>query len=328
MLLLAVALPAGILAGWGATAALCRVLLRPGTAVVLPPLAWATAALATAGGLLAVVLAARRTLRRPVVEEWRRSGRSPAGRGWGVDAVLATGAAAGLLELAVSGQIGSARRGVLGLLVPGLLGLAVAVIASRLLPLACRAAFARTGTRGGLGLFLALRHVARRPGGTRTTICWPLLAHYVAVTAWTVGRSNEHLVAAAEVGAPAVLTVGVPPGRNLGAIVDRADPGGRRAAAVDRYTSTSSGTAGLTVLAVDPQRFADSRRGGQLRPPDQRTGPEAGCAPARWSYGARGPHYRAREALAGSLLFAAGHPGARQSAWAPPGAWPSHLTGS
>ncbi|MGH3068655.1 MAG: FtsX-like permease family protein [Streptosporangiaceae bacterium] len=258
VLLLAVALPAGTLAGWAATAALCHVLLRPGTAVVLPPLAWATAFLATAGGLLAVVLAARRTLRRPVVEEWRRSGRSPAGRGWVIDAVLATGAAAGLLELAVSGQIGSARRGVLGLLVPGLLGLAVAVIASRLLPLACRAAFARTGTRGGLGLFLALRHVARRPGGTRTTIvlATAFALSTFAVTAWTVGRGNEHLVAAAEVGAPTVLTVGVPPGRNLGAIVDRADPGGRRAAAVDRYTSTSSGTAGLTMLAVDPQRFA------------------------------------------------------------------------
>ncbi len=258
VLLLAVALPAGVLIGWAATAALCRVLLRPGTTVVLPPLAWATALLATAGGLLAVVLAARRTLRRPVVEEWRRSGRRPASRGWVIDAVLATGAAVGLLELAVTGQIGSAHRGVLGLLVPGLLGLAVAVIASRLLPLACRAAFARTGTRGGLGLFLALRHVARRPGGTRTTIvlATAFALSTFAVTAWTVGRGNERLVAAAEVGAPTVLTVGVPPGRSLGTIVDRADPGGRRAAAVDRYTSTSSGTAGLTMLAVDPQRFA------------------------------------------------------------------------
>ena len=258
VLLLAVALPVGVLAGWAATAALCRVLLRPGTAVVLPPLAWATALLATAGGLLAVVLAARRTLRRPVVNEWRRSGRSPAGRGWVVDAALATAAAAGLLELAVSGQIGSAHRGVLGLLVPGLLGLTVAVIASRLLPLACGAAFTRTSTRGGLGLFLALRHVARRPGGTRTTIvlATAFALSTFAVTAWTVGRDNQHLVAAAEVGAPTVLTVGVPPGRNLGAIVDRADPEGRRAVAVDRYTSTSSGTAGLTVLAVDPQRFA------------------------------------------------------------------------
>ncbi len=161
VLLLAVALPIGTLAGWAATAALSRVLLRPGTAVPLPPLAWATAGLATAGGLLAVVLATRRTLRRPVVDEWRRSGRKPAGRGWVADAVLATGAAAGLLDLAVTGQIGSARHGALGLLVPGLLGLAIAVIASRLLPLACRSGFARTGTRGSIGLFLALRHVAR-----------------------------------------------------------------------------------------------------------------------------------------------------------------------
>ena len=107
VLLLAVALPAGVLVGWAARAAFSRVLLRPGTAVVLPPQAWAAAGLlATAGGLLAVVLAARRTLRRPVVEEWRRSGRKPAGRGWIADAVLATAAVAGLLELAVSGQIG------------------------------------------------------------------------------------------------------------------------------------------------------------------------------------------------------------------------------
>ena len=272
VLLLAVALPAGTLAGWAATAALSRVLLRPGTTVVLPPLAWAAAGLATAGGLLAVVLAARRTLRRPVVEEWRRSGRKPAGRGWVADAVLATAAAAGLLDLAVTGQIGSARHGALGLLVPGLLGLAIAVIASRLLPLACRSAFSRTGTRGSIGVFLALRHVARRPGGTRTTIvlATAFALSTFAVAAWAVDRSNEHLVAAAEVGAPEVLTVAVPAGKNLGTIVDRADPGGRQATAVDRYTSLASGSAGLTVLAVDPQRFARVaawRPGFTARPP-------------------------------------------------------------
>ena len=258
VLLLALALPLGTLAGWAATAALSRVLLRPGTTVVLPPLAWAAAGLATAGGLLAVVLAARRTLRRPVVEEWRRSGRKPAGRGWVADAVLATAACAGLLDLAVTGQIGSARHGTLGLLVPGLLGLAIAVIASRLLPLACRSAFSRSGTRGSVGVFLALRHVARRPGGTRTTIvlATAFALSTFAVAAWAVDRGNEHLVAAAEVGAPVVLAVAVPAGRNLGTIVDRADPGGRQAAAVDRYTSLSSSNSGLTVLAVDPQRFA------------------------------------------------------------------------
>jgi putative ABC transport system permease protein len=285
VLLLAVALPAGTLAGWAATAAFSRVLLRPGTAVVLPPQAWAAAGLATAGGLLAVVLAARRTLRRPVVEEWRRSGRKPAGRGWIADAVLATAAVAGLLDLAVTGQIGSARHGALGLLVPGLLGLAIAVIASRLLPLACRSAFARTSTGGGIGLFLALRHVARRPGGTRTTIvlATAFALSTFAVTAWAVDRNNEHLVAAAEVGAPVVLTVGVPAGKSLGTMVDHADPGGRMAAAVDRYTSLSSGNSGLTVLAVDPQRFARVaawRPGFTARPPAQLARELAPRAPA------------------------------------------------
>lgn len=256
--LLVLALPVGTLAGWAATTALCRVLLRPGTPVLLPPLAWAAAAAATAGGLAAVLLAARRTLRRPVLEEWRRSGRRATDRGWVLDAILATGALLGLLDLAVSGQIGSARHGVLGLLVPGLLGLAVAVIASRLLPLGCRAAFSRAGRRGGIGLYLALRHVARRPGGVRTTIVLATafaLAAF-AVTAWSVGRDNERLVAATQVGAPTVLTVSAPAAKDLGAIVDRADPSGRMAAAVDHFTSLSGGTSGLTTLAVDPQRFA------------------------------------------------------------------------
>ena len=258
VMLLAVALPVGTLAGWGATAAICRGLLRPGAAVVLPGLAWATAAAATAGGLAAAALAARRTLRRPVLEEWRRSGPQATHRGWVVDAVLATGAAAGLLDLAVTGQISSARPGTLILLVPGLLGLAVAVIASRLLPLCCRAAFARTGRGGGLGLFLAIRHVARRPGGVRTTIVLATafaLAAF-AVSAWSVGRDNQRRVAAIEVGAPTVLTVAVPAGKDLSTIVAQADPGGRMAAAVDSYTSLSSGTAGLTTLGVDPLRFA------------------------------------------------------------------------
>jgi putative ABC transport system permease protein len=258
VLLLALALPAGTLAGWGAAALLCHALLRPGTVVILPPLAWAAAAVATAGGLAAVVLAGRRTLRRPVVEQLRRSGRQATDRGWVLDAVIATGAAAGLLDLAATGQIGSASHGVLGLLVPGLLGLAVAVIASRLLPLACRGAFGRTGRSGGLGLFLAVRHVSRRPGGVRTTIVLATafaLASF-AVAAWSVSRDNERLVAATQVGAPTVLTVSVPAGKDLSAIVAKADPGGRMAAAVDRYTSLASGSAGLTTLAVDPQRFA------------------------------------------------------------------------
>jgi putative ABC transport system permease protein len=260
-LLLLVALPAGVLAGWAVTAALGRVLLRPGTPVGLPPLAWAAAAAATAGGLTAMLIAAWRTVRRPVVEQWRRADRRGTDRGWVLDAVLLTGAVAGLVDLAVGGQITSARRSVLGLLVPGLVGLAVAVVASRLLPVACRALLRPTSRGrgvGGLGGFLAVRHIIRRPGGVRTTMVLATafaLAGF-AVAAWSVARSNDQLIAGTEVGAPTVLTVSVPPGRDLGAVVDRVDPEGRLAAAVDRYTSLTGGTAGLSLLGVQPQRFA------------------------------------------------------------------------
>ena len=139
--LLLLALPLGALVGWAATSVLGKVLLSPGTAVGLPSLGWIAAAVATAGGLAAVILAARRTLRRPVVEQWRRSGRRATDRGWVIDAILLTGAVAGLLDLLFTGQISSASHNVLSLLVPGLLGLAIAVAASRILPMACRAFF-------------------------------------------------------------------------------------------------------------------------------------------------------------------------------------------
>jgi hypothetical protein len=254
--LLLLALPLGVLAGWAATVALGRVLLSPGTAVGMPSLGWIAAAVATAGGLAAVILAARRTLRRPVVEQWRRSGRRATDRGWVIDAILLTGAVAGLLDLLLTGQISSASHNVLSLLVPGLLGLAIAVTASRVLPMACRAVFSRTSRRGGLGLYLAVRHIARRPGSVRTTIVLATafaLATF-AVAAWSIGRSNYQLVAGAQVGAPTVLTVNAPAGQDLGSVVDQADPSGRMAVAVDVYSSTTG--SGTATLGVDPQRFA------------------------------------------------------------------------
>jgi putative ABC transport system permease protein len=269
LILLTLALPAGVLAGWGATAILSHLLLRSGTPVELAGLAWGAAVAATLGGLAAATLAAQRTLRRPVLEEWRRSGLRMNSRGWVVDAVLATFAVAGLLELYVSGQVSSAKPGTLILLVPGLLGLTVAVIASRLLPVGCRAAYGRTGRGGGLGTFLAIRHVARRPSGVRAVmvLVTAIALTTFAVSAWSVGNRNQQRVAATEVGAPTVLTVNVPAGKDLGTLVAQADPGGHQAVAVDSYTSTTSGSAGLTVQAVDPQRFASvatwTRRPGQ-----------------------------------------------------------------
>ena len=258
VLLLAVALPAGVLAGWAITTGLGHILFRPGTPVGLPGTSWLAAAVATAGGLAAVAASARRTLSRSVVEQWQRASRGAAQRGWVLDAILITAAVAGLIELRVSGQIGSARRGVLGLLLPGLLGLAVAVVASRLLIIACRAGFRTTQSSGRIGPFLALRHVARRPGGMRTTIVLATafaLAGFAAGI-WSVSVANIRAVADARVGAATVLSVVPPAGHDLGAIVDRIDPGGRQAMAVNEYTQLSGSSAGQTLMAVDPQRFA------------------------------------------------------------------------
>ncbi|HEY5988544.1 MAG TPA: FtsX-like permease family protein [Streptosporangiaceae bacterium] len=256
--LLATAFPAGAAVGWASAAALDSVLLRPGTPTRMPALAWAAAAVATLGGFAAVTLAARRTLRRTVVEQFRRSGRSSTDRGWVVDAVLLTGSVAGLGELLFTGTVRSASHNVLSLLVPGLLGLAVAVVASRALPMACRAVYNRTGRHGGLARYLAVRHIARRPGGVRTTIVLATAFALAAfgVAAWSVGRQNYQLVAGAQVGAPAVLTVTAPDGKDLGALVARADPSGRQATVVDSYVGLSGPTAGNVTLAVDPQRFA------------------------------------------------------------------------
>jgi hypothetical protein len=214
-----------------------------------------------AGGLAAVIMAAQRALRRGVVEQFRRPSRQAASRGWVLDSILLTGAVAGLGELYSSGELGSGHNGVLELLVPGLTGLAVAVVASRLLPLVCRALYGVTSRRGSLAPFLAFRHIARREGGIRTTI---VLATAFSLTAfafaaWSVAQRNYRLVADTRLGAADVLTVAVPPGRDLGTIVARSDPSGRLATAVDAYIGLngSSGTAGQYTLAVDPARFAN-----------------------------------------------------------------------
>ena len=264
------ALPCGVLAGWAAAAGLARTLLLPGVPADLPWTAWIAAAAAIAGGLVAVILTAQRALRRGVVEQFRRPALLTAGRGWVIDSILITACVSGLIEVLSLHGTGAAQSSTLILLVPGLLGLAVAVAASRLLPLGCRALYGTASRHKLLAAYLALRHIARRTGGVRTTIVLATafsLAAF-AFAAWSVGQRNYQLVAEAETGAPEVLTVSLPAGQNLGTIVDRIDPSGRLATAVDNYQGT---------IAIDPARFAGiaywparpspSRLTAVLRPP-------------------------------------------------------------
>src|SRR5260370_31541946 len=100
--------------------------------------------------------------------------------------------------------------------------------------------------------------MGRRRGGVRTRIGRGagVAVGGFGVTGGAGNRDNNHLIAYTGTGAPTVLTVTTPPGRDLGAIVDGADPGGTKAAVVDKFVSLTSGSAGTVLLAVDPQRFA------------------------------------------------------------------------
>ncbi len=249
VVILLAAWPAGVLAGFAAAAQLSKLVLAPGTPNALPLTALAAAAAAVAGGLAAVIMAAQRGLRRGVVEQLRRPAVRAPGRGWVIDSILITGSVTGLIEVLSLQQAGATQQGALILLVPGVLGLAVAVVASRLLPPGCRALYGLASAYRSLAAYLALRHIARRSGGVRTTtvLATAFSMAAFAFAAWSVGQRNYQQVAQTQVGAADVLTVAVPAGQHLGAIVDKADPSGRLATAVDSYDGT---------LAVDPARFA------------------------------------------------------------------------
>jgi hypothetical protein len=256
VILMLAALPLGALAGWGATIGLSSVLLRSGTPVSLVTLGWAAAAVAVAGGLVAAGMAARRTLTRPVVSQWARASRSVARRAWILDAALLVAAAAALVDLFSRGNIGSTQGNVLALLVPGLLAIAIAVLASRVLPAASRTVYGFTRKHGGIGAFLAVRQIARRPNGARTTIVLATafgLAAF-AIAAWSASRANLSDVAHTQVGAAAVLDVTPPQGQSLPKLVHRLDPSGHQAMAVESYTDFSNKA--RILYGVNPQRYA------------------------------------------------------------------------
>jgi hypothetical protein len=255
LLLLLLALPGGLLVGWAAMVSLAHLALRTGTPVVIGWSSVVAAVVAVSGGMVAAVLGARRTLRRSVLEQWRRPGLSVR-RGWVLDVAILVATVAALAELYVRGTIGVGQTDPLALLVPGLLGLAVAVVLSRLLPWGCRALFGLTRRRGGIGAFLAVRQLVRRPAGMRTFVVLSaaLSLATFAISAWVVNRANISDVAATRTGAAEVLTVQAPPDQDIGAIVTRLDPGGSHAMAVTDFVDTSN--AARQTLAVQSDRLA------------------------------------------------------------------------
>ncbi len=262
LLLVAAAVPLGLGLAWLWVTGLAQAQLAPGTPVAMTGYAVLAALAAGLGAASAAVLAAWSTLRRPVVEQWRRTSRSGRPRSWWVDAAVVGLAVPGVvLLLTRDGAATTARSagnasGVLTLAAPGLLVLAVAMLASRALPVACRALFTRTRTGSRTALFLAVRQVGRRPSTLRQALVLAVAFGLVtfAVSAWTVARANAHDRAWTEVGAAQVLTVYAADRQDVGALVDRLDPSGHLATVVSTATDYE-GSPPRVLLAVEPTRF-------------------------------------------------------------------------
>jgi hypothetical protein len=259
------AAPLGIAGGYLATRGLAAAVLLPGVPIHVGLGTWLAAAGALAGGLTATVLATRRTLTRPILEQWRRA-EEHVGRGRRalvVDGVVTVVAVAGLLALAARGALapggtaGSSRSpSTLSLLGPALLVLATALVGVRLLPVVGRAAADLSRGTRHLGLFVAVRQVARRATEHRFAVLLAVASGVAvfSVAANDVVRHNETRRAQAEVGADAVVNVQPQAGVDVVEAVAKADPRGTWAMAADEWTPLG-GSVGSIIEAVDSTRL-------------------------------------------------------------------------
>ncbi|YCK40598.1 FtsX-like permease family protein [Actinomadura sp. ATCC 39365] len=252
LLLLALAVPLGLLLGRAAAGAVIAALLSKGVPVEFPPEAVLAGVAAMLGGVLAAASAAWRTATRPVTEEWRRTPRRSA-RGWLLDSVVLAITAIGLVELLATNVITDAsQQSSAAMAVPGLIALGVALLASRALPVLARRLFGLTRRHGGLGPFLALRQVARGPVAAGSVIVLGAafgLATF-AVSAWSATQGDYRQTATFHNGAPTALTIRPVEPTRLRAAVEAADPGGRRAVPVIRVPGTPQ------LVAADAARLA------------------------------------------------------------------------
>jgi putative ABC transport system permease protein len=259
VVLLALAVPVGLLAAVGVTHVFAGSVLVPGVPVVM---AWApivAALIAFGGGLVAAALAGYRTLTRGVLDQWRRTTRAPGHSRIGlvIDALLALVAVTGLAALRAHHHARDTHDSAT-LLAPGLLVFAVALLGVRLLPLGCRWIAGRTRASRRMGLFLASRQVARRPVGLRLAA---LLAVAVglatfAVAGESVARSNRAARAQSELGASQVASIQYDAKQDPVAATHTADPDGRWAMAVATWLPDGGETVTGTVIGVDGSRLA------------------------------------------------------------------------
>jgi hypothetical protein len=203
------------------------------------------------------VLATRRTLSRAILEQWRRAEEhvSRGRRALVLDAAVAAVAVTGLVAL--SEKTGDRSPSTLSLIGPALLVLAAALVGVRLLPVFGRlAADLSRGTRH-IGMFVAIRQVARRATEHRFAVLLAVASGVAvfSVAANDVVRHNETRRAQAEVGADAVVNVQPQAGVDVVDAVAKADPHGTWAMAANAW-SPVGGSVGATIEAVDSSRVA------------------------------------------------------------------------
>ncbi|HEX6921360.1 MAG TPA: FtsX-like permease family protein [Actinomycetes bacterium] len=259
LLLLLLALPLGLLAGFAAAWRMTGAFLLPGTPVTLGPTVTLWALAAAMGAAVAAGLAARALLTRPLLEqllgEVDQSARIR--RPVVIDAMVLVLAGAGVYQLVRTTGGGADPTDGLALLTPGLVALAAGLLGGRVVPVLARSMHRRTRRPRRIGAFLATRHVARRPAALRVVVlvCVAASLATFAVDAWQVaGRNRDHL-AAQEVGAAEVIHVAAPSTLRLVQAVRAADPSGRHAMAVAELVP-NGGTGPNRVVAVDTERLA------------------------------------------------------------------------
>jgi hypothetical protein len=258
LLLLLVAVPIGLLLALAFVHVFADHVLVAGTPVAFTWAPVVGALIALAGAVLAVLLAARRTLTRPVLEQWRRTG-TPAASLRAVlafDIALAAGAAIAVIAL-YRHQSHPGNPSSLALLSPGLLVLAVGSIGVRLLPLIGRALLPLTRASARLSTFLALRQVTRQPAalGLAGLLAVMLGLATFAVGAESVTSANRTARAQVETGAPQVVSAQFAPGHDPLAAARAADPTGRWAMAVASWLPDGGGSVVGSVLGVDSSRL-------------------------------------------------------------------------
>jgi hypothetical protein len=274
ILLLVVAAPLGAgvsLIGMRAAAA---TLFGAGTELSLDRTVWIAVVTATAGGLVAGLLASLRSLRQNVIEQGRRTNGRRSGRGMAFEAGVMVLLAAALWQLWSTPPQGTAGRvDALALLAPTLLALAGALAGARALPLIARFVSKSTRRTRHLGLFIGSCELSRRPGGTRLLVV--LTAAFAITTFSVIGAqvfsANRQDRAATEIGADRVVLVDPYSGVDVPGIVNRLDPSGTQAMTVAQSQTSVSGATSAdsnddsgpsegpaTLLVVDQSRLVST----------------------------------------------------------------------